>query len=258
MKKTHPGSKNADKPRGLKFEALETRTLLAADPTLLSCFSAAEIAEYDGGLLDASEAIPCSLAVIADTDSDEETDIVEAQSDPEHDFEGADTTSWYTHVTGVNPSANEQELLEQINRLRTDPQGELDRIFSYYDDDVLVARNSLVNDAIKLNSYPKDSIEDFLEMWANLTAQAPLAFNSSLEQAAGNHSTYMKTRNDVSHKCAGEDALAYDPAQLRHGLLVLRKAAGVEKLPRPGADRCVDAVFLGFAQRGLQANALLQ
>ena len=202
MKKTHSGSKFANRSRALRFETLEARTLLAANPTLLSSFAALEVTPADELECVAAESFPDSSSVVSKTN----TGVTE--SDSGYEIGDADTTSWYALVTGVNPSANEQELLEQINRLRTDPQGELDRVFSYYDDDVLVARNSLVNDAIKLNSYPKDSIEDFLEMWSNLTAQSPLAFNSSLETAATSHSTFMKTRNDVSHKCSGEDALA--------------------------------------------------
>ena len=209
MKKLHFDSKNTIMSRRLKFEALESRTLLAVDPMLLSGLS---------GLEDVCASAPDISYVPVDT-SKEEITFSSCTSEQraqdsllidgnELDVEEIESSQWYTRVINVNPSAEEQELLEQINRLRTDPQGELDRIFSNYDDDTLVARNSLVNDAIKLNSYPKDSVESFLDMWSAMTAQAPLAFNTNLESAASSHSSYMKARNDVSHKCSGEDSLA--------------------------------------------------
>lgn len=209
MKKLHFDSKNTIMSRRLKFEALESRTLLAVDPMLLSGLS---------GLEDVCASAPDISYVPVDT-SKEEITFSSCTSEQraqdsllidgnELDVEEIESSQWYTRVINVNPSAEEQELLEQINRLRTDPQGELDRIFSNYDDDTLVARNSLVNDAIKLNSYPKGSVESFLDMWSAMTAQAPLAFNTNLESAASSHSSYMKARNDVSHKCSGEDSLA--------------------------------------------------
>lgn len=194
MKKTNSVSKFAVKPRELKLETLENRTLLAADLCLGGCVAAAESAEYaivERVEVSLDDLIPYAAAVVGE----ETADAAEVAS------------TWYSLVTKVNPTADEQELLEQINRLRTDPQGELDRIFSYYDDDSLVARNSFVDDAIKLNSYPRQSASDFLEMWHNLEAQAPLAFSPALESAAKSHSSYMVSRNDVSHKCTGEDSL---------------------------------------------------
>ncbi len=118
--------------------------------------------------------------------------------------------NWYSLVSSsINPTKEEQELLEQINRFRADPQGELSRIFSVAnEDDGLIARNGLVNEAIKLNFYPKNSVESFLDEWRSLDSAAPLAFNAALESAAQAHSSTMKRKKEVSHVCAGEANLA--------------------------------------------------
>ena len=209
MKKTQFDSKNTTVSRRLKFEELETRNLLSVAPALPSVLSVLEAVQatdvcVSSTLMESNETGKDASVVVLDLQSSEVT----STGSEGNDVEDIESASWYTLVSGVDPSAEEQELIEQINRLRSDPQGELDRIFSYYDDELLVARNSFVNDAIKLNSYPKDSAEAFLDMWSGMTSQAPLAFNSALEKAAASHSSYMKVRNDVSHKCSGEDSLA--------------------------------------------------
>ncbi len=119
------------------------------------------------------------------------------------------TANWYDlSSSSLSPSGAEQELLEQINRFRTDPQGEIDRIFSVATSDSLVARNKLVNSAISLTDYPSGSIDTFLEEMRSISVSSPLAFNAALEKAAFSHSSSMKNRNDVSHLCSGEEPLA--------------------------------------------------
>ncbi len=209
MKKTHFDTKNTIMSRRLKFEALETRNLLSVAPTLLYGFSTSETvcatdAHVSSAVIDSNEDVESAPILVSDLQFSEE---VYAETGEDY-VEDIGSSSWYALVSEISPSAEEHELLEQINRLRSDPCGELDRVFSYYDDEILVARNSLVNDAIKLNSYPKDSVESFIDMWTGMSSQAPLAFNPALEKAAASHSSYMKARNDVSHKCAGEDSLA--------------------------------------------------
>ena len=166
--------------RVLRVESLESRTLLSADGLLAAEPSSPSVASD-------SEYVASAVA----------GDSAEAQ------------TSWYSLASStVSPSADEQELLEQINRFRMDPQGELARIFRSYGEDELVAYNTLVNDAILLNSYPKDSISQFLNEWRSLSATTPLAFNASLMSAAASHTSYMRTKNEISHQCNGEENLA--------------------------------------------------
>ncbi|MCF0233904.1 MAG: hypothetical protein HUK22_02865, partial [Thermoguttaceae bacterium] len=117
--------------------------------------------------------------------------------------------AWYELSSAlISPSAQEQEALEQINRFRADPQGELERIFSVATKDELVARDPNVAAAVALYSYPRDSIETFLNEWSELDSAAPLAYNPSLQQGAANHRAAMESKNVVSHRVAGEKALA--------------------------------------------------
>lgn len=171
MKKTN-STKGRNQSRSLRIEELESRELLAIGVDL-SC---------------------CSLS--------------SQQFETSMHIDNALLSDWFdVSTSNLNPSSIEQELLEQINRFRSDPKGEIDRIFSVATSDTLIAHNDLVNSALALTSYPSSSIETFLNEMNSIVASAPLAFNSSLEKAASSHSSYMKSRNDISHQCSGEASL---------------------------------------------------
>ncbi|MBR5626123.1 MAG: hypothetical protein IKW74_00710, partial [Thermoguttaceae bacterium] len=99
------------------------------------------------------------------------------------------------------------ELLEQINRLRTDPGGELDRIFS--DKKTLQAWNDLINLAISGPSYPQYYQDQFLNEWKKLAneAVAPLAFDASLNGAALSHTQKMVSAEILTHQTSTEPSL---------------------------------------------------
>ena len=115
----------------------------------------------------------------------------------------------------IGPSAEEQEMLELINRMRIDPQGELNRLiksFSPYE-----AFDPEITTAINRHDYPKSYHLD--SEWAALSSVAPLAWNFSLYVAAMEHSFQMIQANEQSHQLPGEQALyerikdaGYDPA----------------------------------------------
>ncbi len=175
MKKTNSNGKRALRSRTLRFEALESRELLAAD--VASFFTDSVLLDYSYAEAEFSSAV-------------------------------ASSPDWYDlSSSNLNPSDVEQELLEQINRFRINPQGEVDRIFSVATDDELLARNNLVNMAINLTSYPRGSIDVFLEEMRSVESTPPLAFHPTLISAATAHTSYMKARNDISHQCTGEDSL---------------------------------------------------
>ena len=176
MKKTNSNGKRALRSRTLRFEALESRELLAAD--VASFFTDSVLLDYSYAEAEFSSAV-------------------------------ASSPDWYDlSSSNLNPSDVEQELLEQINRFRINPQGEVDRIFSVATDDELLARNNLVNMAINLTSYPRGSIDVFLEEMRSVESTPPLAFHPSLISAATAHTSYMKARNDISHQCTGEDSFS--------------------------------------------------
>ena len=184
MKSRANNRRNAD-ARRLRFETLETRRLLAVD-----------LAPINPEFADVASAVSGVETALTD-------EIVAVDS-----AAVASTPDWFVQETTLDASAAEQELLERINRFRADPAGELERIFESITEKKLTARNPLVNDALSLYQYPKNSIETFLKEWAALESAPPLAVNSALDAAAATHNRTMIARNDVSHQTSGEKSLA--------------------------------------------------
>lgn len=103
----------------------------------------------------------------------------------------------------TGPTPFEQELLEHLNRMRTDPQGELDRLFSSYPAP-LVARDPAVQAAI--DAFNVDG-ETLVAQMAELQAAAPLAWNAALHDAAAAHNEQMIAFDEQSHLLPGESVL---------------------------------------------------
>ena len=194
MKSRAKNRRNAD-ARRLRFETLETRRLLAVD-----------LAPINPEFADVASAV--EIAKIGSSDSTGEVVAVDSAAVAASNVSNAETPDWFVQETTLDASPAEQELLERINRFRADPAGELDRIFSSITETKLTARNSLVNDALSLYQYPRNSVETFLKEWKALSAAPPLAINVALDAAAATHNRAMIARNDVSHQTSGEKALA--------------------------------------------------
>jgi hypothetical protein len=96
-----------------------------------------------------------------------------------------------------DPSAREQEMLELLNRMRTDPAGEYARLTQSTDPHV--------NGAIDFFDVDLDLLA---EQWSTLEAAAPLAWNTALYNAAVDHSVAMRTADQQSHQLPGEQSLA--------------------------------------------------
>ena len=93
--------------------------------------------------------------------------------------------------TCFDPSPEEVELLDRINRMRIDPQGELARIFS--DIEKGIAYDSHITDYFLPSPayyYPKNT-SILQREFAKLTPAAPLAWDDSLALAADMHTTQM-------------------------------------------------------------------
>jgi len=103
----------------------------------------------------------------------------------------------------VGPSPVEQELLEHINRLRTDPQGELDRLFSSYPAP-LIARDPLVQASI--DAFKVDG-ESLVAQMSALQPAPPLVWNNALHDAAESHNEQMIAFDEQSHQLPGESVL---------------------------------------------------
>ncbi|MBI1311218.1 hypothetical protein GC176_07910 [bacterium] len=103
----------------------------------------------------------------------------------------------------TGPTPLEQELLEYVNRMRTDPQGELDRVFSSYPSP-LIARDPAVQAAI--DTFHVDG-ETLVAQMAALQPVAPLVWNDSLHDAAATHNEQMVAFDQQSHQLPGESVL---------------------------------------------------
>jgi Calx-beta domain-containing protein/cysteine-rich secretory family protein len=106
-------------------------------------------------------------------------------------------------LLSVNPAADvldptplEQELMEYLNRMRLDPQGELDALFSSLDP--LVARDPDADEAI--NYFRDPTSEEIQSDWLSLLPVAPLTWNESLQESAIGHSLLMAEYDQQSHQ----------------------------------------------------------
>jgi uncharacterized protein YkwD len=93
----------------------------------------------------------------------------------------------------ANPTAQEQELLELINRMRMRPDAELDILLNSNDPDVAAALK-----------YFKVNVNTLKSQWSKLKAVAPLAWSSPLNDAAKSHNQAMIAADNQSHQLPGE------------------------------------------------------
>jgi uncharacterized protein YkwD len=103
----------------------------------------------------------------------------------------------------ANPSAQEQELLELINRMRLHPQEELQILLDAAD-----PTNQSYDPAIKraLDDF-KVNISTLKTQWSKLiTAVAPVAWSSDLNKAAAGHNQVMITYDQQSHDVGKYDS----------------------------------------------------
>ncbi len=107
-----------------------------------------------------------------------------------------------TLLSVTTPSAAEQEMLEWINHMRTDPQAALADMV----DSTTPLHSSDVNIQSAL-SYFHVSAAVLTQEWSQLTPQAPLAWSPALADAARAHSNLMIANNDQDHQFPGEAGL---------------------------------------------------
>ncbi len=116
-----------------------------------------------------------------------------------------------------DPSPEALELLERINRMRIDPQGELSRIFSDLGNGI--ANDSRITDYFKNRSYAYPRLNALINEFSTLNPSAPLAWNGILASVADEHTSLMINRKVQDHTVTGElpleqrliDSGFYDP-----------------------------------------------
>lgn len=95
-----------------------------------------------------------------------------------------------------NPSGREQEMLELLNRMRTNPAGELPLLIH--------SKDANVNNALDFFNVNTSVLAD---QWASLTPVQPVAWNSELYSAAEAHTELMLQQDQQSHQLSGEPNL---------------------------------------------------
>jgi uncharacterized protein YkwD len=99
-----------------------------------------------------------------------------------------------------NPTAQEQEFLELINRLRAAPVGELELLLNSSDPTTKTA----INDALTQFGTNRATLRS---QWDKLESAAPLAWSSALNHAAAAHNQLMIAADVQSHDVSGEKKL---------------------------------------------------
>ena len=106
-------------------------------------------------------------------------------------------------LLAFDPSGMEQAYLENINRMRLDPQGELDVLFSSTIP-TLRARDPSVQSAMDFFNVSSSLL---LSQWSQLTAVGPLAWNEDLSDAAAKHNIEMQRYDMQKHQLPTEPDL---------------------------------------------------
>jgi uncharacterized protein YkwD len=100
----------------------------------------------------------------------------------------------------ANPTPQEQELLELVNRIRTAPQAELDLLLNVADPTTKQQiEYSLANFGVKLDTLKAQ--------WQTLKPVAPVAWSSELNNAAATHNSAMIAADVQAHQVPGEPTL---------------------------------------------------
>jgi len=102
-------------------------------------------------------------------------------------------------VPALNPTGAEQEMLELLNHLRTDPQAHYARLVSAASP--ITSPDAGVTSALR---YFNVNAATLRNQWNGLTAAQPVAWNESLVNAAAGHNTAMIGADTQSHQLPGE------------------------------------------------------
>jgi hypothetical protein len=98
-------------------------------------------------------------------------------------------------LSATDPSAQEQELLWLLNRMRTAPAAELPLLLNSSD--------AAIQDAL---SFFKVDTTVLAQQWATLSPVQPVAWNTALSTAATGHNVAMAAADQQAHQVPGEPA----------------------------------------------------
>jgi uncharacterized protein YkwD len=110
---------------------------------------------------------------------------------------------WTGILRGADPTADEQYWLELINRARSDPPGELERLTNYASPTTFAAQASDdPNIAASLAAFGTDA-SLLADQWATLQTAPPLAWSAGLANTATTYSQLMISSDAQSHTLDG-------------------------------------------------------
>lgn len=116
-------------------------------------------------------------------------------------FLSAGVASW---LKAADPTADQQYWLELMNRMRTDPAGELERLTNYSVPGSTFANpasdNPYVNAALQFYG---TSASELATQWASLVPAPALAWNGTLADSAATYSNVMATLDQQAHNLDG-------------------------------------------------------
>lgn len=136
----------------------------------------------------------------------------------------------------INPTGEEQELLQLINRFRTDPSGEFNRLFRTAVP--LTARDSSMQ--LELDFFKVDG-NLLRSEWAALSPAMPVTWNEAIINFSANHNNNMIAQNQLFHT---------DPLARRAALI----AAGVN-LDTTSGQRVNSEIVFGPVRSAVQNYA---
>lgn len=97
-------------------------------------------------------------------------------------------------LLSINPTGQEQEFLQLVNRFRTDPRGEFDRIFS--STSPLKSRYSTIQSDLDRHKVSGSLLKS---EWAALSPVEPLVWNEALSDFSSSHNNSMIRSNKGFH-----------------------------------------------------------
>lgn len=107
-------------------------------------------------------------------------------------------------LLSFDPSGLEQESLELLNRMRQEPQAELDLLLN--------ANDSNINSAL---DYFDVDIDVLRQQWATLVPAQPLAWNEDLSESALFHTQQMRDADVQTHQVPAEPGVRDQEPDLR-------------------------------------------
>ncbi|MEZ5387768.1 MAG: CAP domain-containing protein [Prosthecobacter sp.] len=106
-------------------------------------------------------------------------------------------------LSAADPTAEQQYMLELMNRFRSDPQNELSRWVNFASPGVWDSPKSDDAYIASALNYFGTSASELAAQFASLSVAPPLAWSSALNVSAGNYSNLMVTNDQQSHTLDG-------------------------------------------------------